>query len=186
MNLSLDELPNALVNAAGYTPGYDVARNLWYCDIPLVSNQLYYPFIRLALARFQPISVRGAHLSRVVQADFMQLTPDRKVIYDLSAVAGGGPVPIKVSGPSYFFQRYRDLGSPIIYAGFQRRQIPGLKDELGWETLTDFVITLTPTQQTPEETIWEGSLPYHLHHVHCAWWWQNSSCSCQGWLNSIR
>ncbi len=156
--LSLDERPEALVNAAGYAPGYDTARDLWYCDIPLAPGRLYYPFVRLALVRFQPVSVRGAHLSRVVQADFIQLTPDRRVEYDLSALAGGS-VPIKVSGPSYFFRRYERYGSPVVYAGLQSRQFPGMSGELGWETIAGATITLTPTQQAPEETIWEGVLP---------------------------
>jgi len=33
--------------------------------------------VRLALARYQPQSVPGAHLSRVVLVDFVQLMPDR-------------------------------------------------------------------------------------------------------------
>ena len=37
----------------------------------------YFPFIRLALARYQPMSVPGAHLSNVVLADFMPLAADR-------------------------------------------------------------------------------------------------------------
>src|SRR5207244_7353437 len=36
-----------------------------------------FPFIRLALARYQPVSVGGTHLSNVVLADFMSLAPDR-------------------------------------------------------------------------------------------------------------
>src|SRR5260221_10902739 len=37
----------------------------------------YFPFVRLALTRYQPDSVADAHLSRVVLADFIQLLPDR-------------------------------------------------------------------------------------------------------------
>ena len=35
------------------------------------------PFVRLALARYQPRSIDGVELSEVVLADFAQLTPDR-------------------------------------------------------------------------------------------------------------
>jgi hypothetical protein len=48
-----------------------------YCDIEVSMGASYCPFIRLALARYQPISVRGAHLSNVVLADFIHLAPDR-------------------------------------------------------------------------------------------------------------
>ena len=37
----------------------------------------YFPFIRLALARYQPISSRHAHLSNVVLADIIALSADR-------------------------------------------------------------------------------------------------------------
>lgn len=56
---------------------YDADRKLWYCDIEVNWGRSYYPFIRLALARYQPVSVGGAHLSNIVLADFMALVPDR-------------------------------------------------------------------------------------------------------------
>lgn len=37
----------------------------------------YYPFIRMALARFQPNSIDDTHLSPVILSDFAQLTPSR-------------------------------------------------------------------------------------------------------------
>src|ERR1700732_1521493 len=59
---------------------FDKPKNAWYCDIILDESATYAPFIRLALARYQPHSVPGAELSRVVLADFAQLTPDRSVV----------------------------------------------------------------------------------------------------------
>ncbi len=56
---------------------YDEERRLWYCDIEVRTGGAYYPFIRMALARYQPISSRGAHLSNVVLADFIALPADR-------------------------------------------------------------------------------------------------------------
>ena len=61
-------------------------RKLWYCDLDLDTAEAYYPFIRLALARFQPNSrvVRGdldfrfwrdLRLSPVVLADLVQTAP---------------------------------------------------------------------------------------------------------------
>ncbi len=78
--LSLDELSNrpfVPFTAVGHQVAYDLDRNLWYCDIELDAGDSYFPFIRLALARFQPDSIPDAHLSRVVLADFAQLLPDR-------------------------------------------------------------------------------------------------------------
>ncbi len=85
IGLTLDELKGRPepspgfyhVAVAGYKPEYDKDRRLWYCDIQMDPGQSYFPFVRLALVRYQPISVEGAHLSRVVLADFAQLGPDR-------------------------------------------------------------------------------------------------------------
>ena len=79
--LSLDET-TVHVDVAGHDVGFDEDRKLWYCDIHVTDahgNEVksYLPFIRLALARFQPYSVPDAHLSRVVLADYAQLAPNR-------------------------------------------------------------------------------------------------------------
>jgi hypothetical protein len=66
------------VEIAPHDVFYDEGRRLWYCDIEIdQTGGAYYPFIRLALARYQPVSIEGAHLSNVVLADFMPLTADR-------------------------------------------------------------------------------------------------------------
>ncbi|TRW14457.1 hypothetical protein [Glacieibacterium frigidum] len=65
------------VDIVPHAVGYDDDRNLWYADIVVSPGETYFPFIRLALARFQPASIPGHHLSPAVLADFAQLTPDR-------------------------------------------------------------------------------------------------------------
>ena len=57
----------------------DPSRQLWYCDIEMDPGPAYYPFVRLALARYQVNSIPGAHLSRVVLADYSQLIPERAI-----------------------------------------------------------------------------------------------------------
>jgi hypothetical protein len=80
-NLTHPALPpstaDGLVDVAPHDVFYDEERELWYCDIEIGTSRSYYPFIRLALARYQPVSVDGAHLSNIVLADFMSLAPDR-------------------------------------------------------------------------------------------------------------
>ena len=80
--LTLDELSNRPFipfTAVGHQVAYDDTRGrrLWYCDIEMDMGEAYFPFVRLALARYQPQSVANAHLSRVVLVDFVQLMPDR-------------------------------------------------------------------------------------------------------------
>jgi hypothetical protein len=68
------------ISVVGFQPEFDEERGLWRCDLEMDPGQAYFPFVRLALARFQPDSLRDENdcrLSAVVQAEFMQLTPDR-------------------------------------------------------------------------------------------------------------
>jgi hypothetical protein len=65
------------VDVAPHDVSYDDARQLWYCDIEIEAGASYFPFIRLALARYQPTSSPGAHLSNVVLSDIVALAPDR-------------------------------------------------------------------------------------------------------------
>lgn len=64
-----------------YPVHFDEERQLWFCDLAINPGNLYFPFIKLALARYQPHSVRKGSddvcLSDVVMADFIQLMPDR-------------------------------------------------------------------------------------------------------------
>jgi hypothetical protein len=74
-----DALPEltATVAAAPHAVGYDKSRQMWYCDITVTPDKAYTPFLRFALARFQPNSLAGVELSPVVLAQFAQLNPDR-------------------------------------------------------------------------------------------------------------
>lgn len=79
-NPVLPEDAEARLNVAPHALGYDATRGLWYSDIVIRPGNAYFPFVRLALARYHPVSVDGAHLSNVVLAEFQQLTPDRLAV----------------------------------------------------------------------------------------------------------
>ena len=70
-HVQLSELPGATVEVVGFHVEWDGARKLWYCDINLDTGNAYAPFVRLALARFQPNSLSDVHISAVVLADFV-------------------------------------------------------------------------------------------------------------------
>jgi hypothetical protein len=67
----------SLVEIAPHDVFFDEDRQLWYCDIEVTWGAAYFPFIRLALARYQPVALDTVHLSNVILADFMPLVPDR-------------------------------------------------------------------------------------------------------------
>ena len=75
--ISLLEAPGHEVTVVGHEPKFDSARRLWYCDLQLNGGASYFPFVRLALARYQPYSIPGQHLSRVVFPEFAQLVARR-------------------------------------------------------------------------------------------------------------
>lgn len=68
------------VGVAGFPVTYDDTRCLYYADIPFKWGNSYFPFVRMALASYQPYSMAfpdTVHLSRVIMTDFVQLAPNR-------------------------------------------------------------------------------------------------------------
>ena len=154
-NLTLAEMPK-VVDVVGYTPEYDADRKVWYANVELASDVKYFPFVRLALARYQPISVPDAHLSRVVLSDFIQVVPHRTVEYDLTNLNVDSTLQVRVSGPSYLFKQMEIYGSPLVAVRLERRQYTDATDELGWEEIATTM--LSPVQQLVEKTVWQGMI----------------------------
>jgi hypothetical protein len=152
-NLTLEENP-IIVDVAGHAVGFDAERRLWYCDITLAVGATYMPFVRLALARFQPHSIAGTELSRVVLADFAQLTPDRSAALTMdpadpqtARLFVGGIAP---EGPTRSF---------ITVTIEQRRA--GVGGDLGWEPAPMSVARVTedmPAPSDPDSVLWRGTI----------------------------
>ena len=147
------------VSVVGYLVQYDETRGLWYCDIEIDTYNTYYPFVRLALVRYQPRSIAGKHLSRVTLADFAQLAPDRSAVltydpydadmlnfvvsgytYSASANASGAVVP----------------DSSTFVVRVEQRN-PDLTDDLAWTTATNVTVTPEQTSQ-PLRVLWKGQI----------------------------
>jgi hypothetical protein len=94
-----DDTRAAMVDVAPHDVFFDADRRLWYCDIEIDPGGAYFPFVRLALARYQPTSVDGTHLSNVVLADIMALTADRWL--NVTPEADSRALRIAVFGVSY-------------------------------------------------------------------------------------
>jgi hypothetical protein len=91
-SLTIEEI-STKVDVAGHSVQYDPDRDLWFADIKVTSalgNELesYTPFIRFALARYQPNSIDNAHLSKVVTVDYAQLAPNRHVTLTGNVTSG--------------------------------------------------------------------------------------------------
>jgi hypothetical protein len=75
--VALAESPDLKVAVVTFAPNFNMERQLWYFDIELNTRGAYFPFVRLALARYQPSTVGDLRLSRVVRADFAQVSAAR-------------------------------------------------------------------------------------------------------------
>ncbi|MEO8221434.1 MAG: hypothetical protein ABI563_11685, partial [Specibacter sp.] len=65
------------VRVLGYEPEFDQESGRWFVDIALQETPALWPFVRLAVARYQPHSIPGSELSSVVLAGWVQPLPSR-------------------------------------------------------------------------------------------------------------
>jgi hypothetical protein len=104
--VSLLEVPGHVVTVVGHEPQFDSVRGLWYCDLQFNAGTSYFPFVRLALARYQPHSIPGQHLSRVVFPDVAQLLARRSAA--LTSLRRSG-VAVSLRGPAGYTENAREL-----------------------------------------------------------------------------
>jgi hypothetical protein len=124
----------AVVDVSPHLVGWDPERRLWYADIVVEPGRSYGPFIRLALARYQPISAPGSHLSAVTTTEVVQLLPDRLAVITRSAelvyhVGLYGRTPLA---------RQRSVEFTV------ERLAPDAGTDLGWEPLEGVTVGAPP------------------------------------------
>jgi hypothetical protein len=142
------------VGVAGYKPEYDKDRGLWYCNIEIDFGASYFPFIRLAVARYQPISVDNAHLSHVVQADFAQLAPDRTatVVYDPK---NPKKLDVAIAGLTYAASA-AGKGPSEMEVTVEAKPL-GADGDLGWVPVPAATISFG-SQPSGTATVWRGQV----------------------------
>jgi hypothetical protein len=127
------------VGVAAYKPQYDQERGLWYCDVEIDAGHAYLPFVRLALVRYQPHSLPNAHLSHVVLADLVQLTPERTATITYNP-NNPTKIDIVVGGLSYSATS-AGKGPSLVEATIETNPA-GPDDEMGWIPVTDGTVVL--------------------------------------------
>ena len=85
-------------------------------DLQLSAGASYFPFVRLALARYQPYSISGQHLSRVVFPDVAQLVASRTAAMTRLGRSG---VVVSLRGPAGYTENARDLS--WFFAGDEQK-----------------------------------------------------------------
>ncbi|MFT4134971.1 hypothetical protein [Microbacterium sp.] len=128
--------------ALGYRPQYNPQRRLWYVDVALNPGAVAWPFLRLAVARFQPESLSGLELSTPVITDFVQVPPERTALVSRldeheARVVVSGPIVLR-RNPVRGDQVQADLDAirqnRLVVARLQRAD-PDLPGDLGWITV---------------------------------------------------
>jgi hypothetical protein len=151
-NLTIDENASVTVNVAGHEVKYDPVRDLWYCDVVVNIGESYTPMIRLALARYQPDSVKGAELSRIVLADVMSLEPGRAVL-----IKRKSPTLLEsvvLAGYSYRSDGDQARTGPGLAELVVERRVPAVKDAvIGWEPVAKPIV-MHATTDKKGLTVW--------------------------------
>ncbi|MCX7597622.1 MAG: hypothetical protein N2512_01955, partial [Armatimonadetes bacterium] len=154
-NLTLEEAPGFRVSVAGHNVEYDPDRQLWYSDIQINYGKAYFPFVRLALARYQPNSLKtdkgDCKLSRVVMAEFAQLAPHRAATLTFPDAT---TVEVTVTGPSYLGSKLRQ-GFGDVYVAVEK-QSPGGDPELGWVPVLTEEVQLEAGRTATGDAMWRG------------------------------
>lgn len=165
--LRLEENAPGTINVVGYPVAYDEAQKRWYYDITINTDSASYtPFIRLALVRYQPYALEDAKLSRVVLADFAQLTPDRaavvtadpyrpkKLRLTVSGVAPQGPKPY-VTGATP-----TELVTTLTWVEVTVQQRTELESDLAWRDVGQEIAIATLDSTTDPLIRWTGTITF--------------------------
>lgn len=156
-------LQDQFVAVAPHDVHYDAQRRLWFADIVLTETPAYTPFIRLALARYQPKSISTVELSTVLLAQFAQLNPDRTLT--VTGAANATQLGVTVAGRGY--APLTNFARPARVEAQVQTANPALAGDLAWTTVgAPVVLTAgaTPATWTGQVTlpVPRGSQPLRL------------------------
>ena len=166
---SLVDIPetegSTLWDVAGHQVQFDTTHQLWFADIEIDLSTIafsgvgtvlsYWPFVRLALVRYQPNSLAGVECSSVVQADFVQIAPDRIATLTFPAA---NEVTINVTGVDYTSGPSPEVGPSVITVTVQK-QLPSVTDpDLAWVDLPTSTVTLSWFATPNFGVSWNGTV----------------------------
>ena len=154
------------VTVLGYEPVFNKARRLWHVDLAFDPADRFWPFVRLAVASYQPESIAGCHLSAPVRCDFVQLPPERMMSVSRTDARH---VRVVVSGAIGLRRAPDRLGDAVpglapaaaldrtLVARIQRRD-PLIPTDLGWKTVAVERMALRGRGDSQHEAAWVGEL----------------------------
>ncbi len=147
-----------------FIPRRDNVLGLWYADLAFDVTGLYFPFVRLRLARVQPQSLDQCWFSPIVEAGFYQLAPDRTATLTFVNAVQGQPdkhrIDMTISGPPAPAAALTS-GEHLTYTvevEVEERSLGAAGDQrdphLGWKPSA----TIAPVAAPSPGTLWHGSV----------------------------
>ena len=140
----------------GYRPEYDPTRRLWFVDIAIDPGAAIWPFLRLVVARYQPESIPGKHLSPLLRCDYVQVPLERTATLTrpdnrTARVVLSGPVGYRgaagletadvVTAAGLDEIRKRIDANRNVYARLERRS-KSIASDLGWEYVDSVLLPI--------------------------------------------
>lgn len=150
------------VAAVAFQPEFDSKRMLWYCDIDLGKQTSYFPFIRLALARFQHNSIsKDLMLSPVVLSDFMQLTPTRVATVQKIDKHSVRLTIRGVTAKNSYVGQHASVRPRSVMCVTVEQQASGYSDGLptGWLLAEGFTAMEIAAQGDGDDVVWTAVIP---------------------------
>lgn len=144
------EVGGSRLAVAVHDVSFDAERDVWFADIVVDTAEAYVPWIRLALARYQPHAVEGLELSPIATVDLMQLTADR--ILTVNRASGE----VTLQGPSYHAtEAGRGPGSAQVIL---EARAAGDTRDLGWEPVAEPVELTGSIPANSGTAVWTGTV----------------------------
>jgi hypothetical protein len=134
------------VAVAAYEVFLDQEKDLLYCDIDIEAQHSYFPFVRLALARYQPCSLNGYELSAPVRAEFIQLTPDRTLTIKRERQG----LSVLLAGDSYTAEAPRATTQVVVMLE--------KKNTYDWIPIPGAIENLKPRKIGNAAWVWSGNI----------------------------
>ncbi|MFT4216227.1 MAG: hypothetical protein QM619_03455 [Micropruina sp.] len=166
------EDPNTKVWVVPYRPQYNEGRRKWFVDIGFPAR--FWPFVQLALVRYQPYSVTGRHISKPVLCDYVQIPPERTASVSRTSAGrvrvlvsgpvgihdtgfGTSPAGISIVGPARGTDPLLVTGNRVLRAKLQHRDA-GQTSDLAWVTIDQTDLAVRGYAGSLANLVWTGEL----------------------------
>lgn len=149
--------PAATVAVAAHDVVWDAERQRWAVDVVLPTGTNYQPFLKLALARYQDVSVGDTALSPITNVEWVQLAADRSATLQRDSRRAQFTITVtgrSASGTAAF------ANQPNSMSAILQRTTVAQPTDFDWTAVgTDSGVPMAGTTQLDGSTTWTTTLP---------------------------